>query len=163
RSRRAWARALRGSPVGAHRWSAVRGAAARFCSRPLHVSQGTQPPLQVVLGIGGDEAGGFGAVPILRLVGAVPVTGEERSEEFDRLRGGGGRSRWAAGHAHHAPHTGVERPVRTGIAAAGAFGEARGPAADGEGAKEVGIENEGGWVHRLCQRVQRSDEEEILL
>src|SRR5699024_9434283 len=103
------------------------------------------------------------AVPVRAGLGQRPVPGEQRTEQGERLRGGGCRAGRAAVPADRTAQRRRERPVRTRGGAPGTLGERGGPAADRQRAQQVGVQDQGGRVALLGERGKRAGQQQVLL
>ena len=89
-----------------HRGGGRRGSSA------LHQPQGAQSPFQVPLHEGGDQCTALAAGALGCCFGEVPLPRQQRAEQLQSSRPGGGRSGGSAVGAHRTAGTEVEGPVR---------------------------------------------------
>src|SRR5699024_11977958 len=115
------------------------------------------------LGVDGHQSGGFCAAPLGTGLGLLPVAGQQCTEQLQCLRGGCGCSRGPTVGADGTTQGRGEGAVRAGGTAAGTVGERGGPAADGQGPQQVGVQGQAVRVAAFGQGAQRTGEQQVLL
>src|SRR5690606_23930007 len=115
---------------------------SRLAARSLHEAERAHLPLQVVLGVRGDEPGAVAPLPLARVVRRAPVPLEEGAEQGEGLRRRRGGPCGPAALAHRPALRDREGPVGSWSAAHRARGETRRISRDRERAQQEGVEYE---------------------